>query len=153
MKKRSQKQYTSPLQNPMMTMMLIMLGCTLQYVESRKVYIPPEILTWILSQEVKPYTDSSGVTHHGTVQEWHDYFQQWNQEEWASWMSTQYIAGKKWMKEEWLEWWTSPEGSPLHEIEHTLTELREHSLIAVLRNAAKVVKVTNRRAALRYKPY
>ena len=89
---------------------------------------PQEIVQWILKQAVKPWYDSEGTWHTGTVLEWHQYFQSYSAEQWAIWMNSQSGVGERYQPEQWLEWWDTEEGRPEHVLIHTLIELQEHAL-------------------------
>ena len=116
---------------------------------------PQEILKWILQQAVKPWYNAEGTWHTGTVLEWHQYFQSYTAEQWASWMSSQNGVGGRYQPEQWLEWWSTEEGRPEHALIHTLVELQEHALIKILRESIKQVTLQKRlqRERHRYAPY
>ena len=116
---------------------------------------PQEIPQWILKQVVKPWYDAEGNWHAGAVLEWHQYFQSYTVEQWASWMSSRPINGKRFQQEEWLEWWASGEGSPEHVFIHTVIGLQEHALIKILREAIKQVATQQQlmRGRNRYAPH
>ena len=116
---------------------------------------PQEIIQRILKQVVKPWYDSEGTWHTGTVLEWHQYFQSYSVEQWASWMSSQSGVGERYQPEQWLEWWATDEGRPEHVLIHTLIELQEHALFRILRESLKQVMLQKRhqREKHRYAPY
>ena len=139
--------------------MMVGMGKTVEGVDLNargdQIQPPTEILQWILKQAVKPWYDSEGNWHTGTVLEWHQYFQTYSAEDWARWMSSQNGVGGQYQPEQWLEWWATDEGRPEHALIHTLIELQEHALIRILREALKQVMLQKRhqREKHRYAPY
>ena len=154
MKKRTQKQFTSQLQNPMMTMMMtmiMMMGTNwAPMAESANVLVgqvPDEIAQYILSQQAADF--GGGIW---TIREWTDYLLSFSNQEWAAYMSE---LNPEWQAEQWEEWWQSPEQQSVPALDWVLAFLNERHLLRLFRTAVRVAGQARQREQRRqrFSPY